>query len=248
VTNQSLQLDSWRVQFGQKVILENISLEAKPGRVTAVVGASGSGKTSLLKSLLGLIPDTYGNVCMPGGKSLTLTVEGGSVRARPNVFQDLNKAAGYVPQGYTLFPHLNLRDNVSLPLKAVHKAVPTEAQARADVLLKMMGISELGIARPWQVSGGQRQRAALARALSTEPKLLLLDEPTSALDVVSIKVVGEAIRSEVQRASSVALVASHNLGFVRAYCDDLIMLQDKTATPPVMLSEVDWTKLVAELI
>lgn len=244
-----LELSGWTGGYGSRDIFTDLTLAAEAGRLTAVVGESGTGKTTLLRSLLGLVPRVRGVAHLPDGREVRF----GDLKADQKLdigatFQAYNRGTGYLAQGYALLPHLSCLENVTLPLVAVGNWPKAEAQARAQSLLSRLGVGELCAAKPWAVSGGQRQRVALARALAPRPSLLLLDEPTSALDVASIHLVAASLREEVSESGAVALVASHNLGFVRSYCDDVIVIGSNGRLRTASVQDLDWESLLQRLI
>lgn len=154
-------------QFGSFQAVDSVSLEIKSGSLVALLGPSGSGKSSLLRLIAGLeMPDT-GKVLLTG-KDATFT----SV-------QDRN--IGFVFQHYALFKHMTVRKNIAFGLE-IRKTPQAKVKARVEELLELVQLQGLGDRYPSQLSGGQRQRVALARALAVEPQVLLLDEPFGALD------------------------------------------------------------------
>ncbi|MDE2149843.1 MAG: ABC transporter ATP-binding protein [Gammaproteobacteria bacterium] len=152
---------------------------------TVLLGASGSGKTSLLKAIAGLVA------------ARTEPWSGAPPQRRP---------VGYLPQGYALFPHLRAWQNVAFALDGPH----AEQRRRAGALLQRMGLSGLDQRHPRELSGGQQQRVALARALAREPQLLLLDEPTSALDAVTRDQLLAELIGLIRAAGVPALAATHD--------------------------------------
>jgi sulfate/thiosulfate transport system ATP-binding protein len=163
----SIEVESISKRFGDAVALDDVSLEVPTGSLTALLGPSGGGKSTLLRIIAGLDTADSGIVRIEG-EDLTHT----PARSR---------GVGFCFQHYAPFRHLTVRRNVAFGLEIRHRP-KAEVKARVDELLELVGLAHLGERYPSQLSGGQRQRMALARALAIEPKVLLLDEPFGALD------------------------------------------------------------------
>jgi len=163
----SIHVQSISKRFGDAVAVDDVSLEVESGSLTALLGPSGGGKSTLLRIIAGLdAPDTG-----------TVRIEGEDLTATPA----RHRGVGFCFQHYAPFRHLTVRRNVAFGLE-VRRRPKAEINARVDELLDLVGLAHLGGRYPSQLSGGQRQRMALARALAIEPKVLLLDEPFGALD------------------------------------------------------------------
>ena len=160
------------VQIKNQILLANISCTLLPGRVTTFIGKSGVGKTTLLKSLAGLIPSSQNSI----------TVNGKQLHEMNN--KQRAQEIGYVFQDFNLFPHLTVLENCTNPLITQGKTVEN-AEQRARNVLQELNMDNFLDKYPPQLSGGQQQRVAIARALCLQPKLLLLDEPTASLDPIN---------------------------------------------------------------
>ncbi len=182
-------------RFGERVALDGVSIEVLPGTVHVLLGSSGSGKSTVLRVILGLVEPDRGDVLVDG----TLVTE--STRA------GLVRRMGYVVQDGGLYPHLTAFDNVALPAE-VHGWPPAQTRARAAELGAMVGLDDQSLRLyPRELSGGQRQRVGLMRALVLDPPLLLLDEPLGALDpIVRAELQGQLGRLFASLGKTVVLV------------------------------------------
>jgi len=167
------ELINVRLQRGDVVALNNISLSLPAGQTTAVLGASGSGKSTLIQLIIGLLTPDQGSVATLGS---TLTADN---------LAGIRKRIGYAIQEVALLPHMKIRENIQLPATLVGWS-PADRETRIAELLELMQLRETVLDRyPHELSGGQQQRAGLCRALFLRPDLLLLDEPFSGLDTMT---------------------------------------------------------------
>lgn len=199
-----------RVAGPTRPLLDDISVVARSGRVLAVTGSSGSGKTTLLSVLGGLAAPHAGEA----------TYDGGPVGTRSG---EPRRGTAFVLQTYGLVPTLTAEENVAIALRT-REVEPREAAERAVAALDRLGVGDLADRLISELSGGQLQRVAVARALAVVPDVLLADEPTSELDEVNRDLVVAEIRAEAARGAVVVL-ATHDPD-VAALCDDEIHLVD----------------------
>lgn len=193
-----LEAESLRVVYGEHVALDDASLSVGSGEIVAVVGRSGSGKSTLLHCLAGIVRPSAGRVALGGMRIDTATDDELSELRRSRF--------GFVFQFGELVPELSLLENVSLPLRFAGVS-RRDARRRSEAVLTELGIGELASRLPGQVSGGQAQRAAVARALVHSPSVVFADEPTGALDTHSGETVLAALGSLARnRGASVVLV------------------------------------------
>jgi polar amino acid transport system ATP-binding protein len=200
-------------RFGKQTVLRSVDLEVGEHQVVTLIGASGSGKSSLLRciNLLETIDD--GVIRLDGEDITDPRVDADGVRRR----------IGVVFQAYNLFPHMSVLDNVTLAPRLVGKVEKTEAEERARALLERVGLAEKADEYPDRLSGGQQQRVAIVRALANEPRLLLLDEVTSALDP---ELVGEVLGMvrELKEQGMTIVMATHEMSFARQAADRVVFL------------------------
>ncbi|PLA13782.1 glutamate ABC transporter ATP-binding protein [Corynebacterium riegelii] len=214
-TQPMIRIAGVEKHFGDFHALKNINLEVPRGQVIVVLGPSGSGKSTLCRTINRLETIDDGVIEIDGEK----LPEEGKDLAR------LRSEVGMVFQSFNLFPHLTIRDNVTLGPIKVRKTKKADAARRADELLDRVGIAAQASKYPAQLSGGQQQRVAIARALAMEPKVMLFDEPTSALDP---EMVGEVldVMSELAASGMTMIVVTHEMGFARKVADRIIFMAD----------------------
>jgi ABC-type polar amino acid transport system ATPase subunit len=194
--------------YGSHRILDDVSLEVHQGEVTALVGPSGGGKSTLLRCINGLEDFQAGEVAVG-----EVTLVGGRAHPKGDLLR-LRKRVGMVFQQFHLFPHMTALENVlSGPLYALRES-RAEAEPRARAILERVGLGHKLDARPSNLSGGQQQRVAIARALAVNPAAILFDEPTSALDP---QMAGEvlAVMRDLARDGQTMIVVTHAMEFAR---------------------------------
>lgn len=201
--------------FGDFHALKDINLEVGRGEVVVVLGPSGSGKSTLCRTINRLETIDSGTIEIDG----TVLPEEGKELAK------LRADVGMVFQSFNLFPHLTIRDNVSLGPIKVRKMNKSEAEAKAMELLERVGIAEQADKYPAQLSGGQQQRVAIARALAMRPKIMLFDEPTSALDPEMVNEVLDVMSSLAQEGMTMVCV-THEMGFAKKAADRILFMAD----------------------
>lgn len=181
--------------------LNNVNLTAEEGQLVSIVGCSGSGKSTLLSVIAGLLNPTAGEIILDGQSLTGLTDE--------EISYIRSIKTGYIPQGQSLLSNLTVLDNVCLPHTFTKRK--EDVRKRALELLERLGIEELADSYPASLSGGERRRAVIARALINEPKLILADEPTSDLDYKNTKEVIEIFRNIADKGTTVFIV-THESG------------------------------------
>ncbi|MTB66454.1 ATP-binding cassette domain-containing protein [Providencia sp. wls1943] len=201
MSDSTLVLDNVHVSYGNKHqrnhVLNGFSLHIDAGEIGCLLGASGCGKTTALRAIAGFEQVEQGTIYV-----------GGRCVAGPNLhLPPEQRNVGMVFQDYALFPHLTAAQNVAFGLR---KQPKEQQQARVQQLLKLVELSGLAERYPHEMSGGQQQRIALARALAPQPAVLLLDEPLSSLDPDSRKRLGQEVRDILRAAGQTALLVTHS--------------------------------------
>lgn len=210
-----LKLQNITYAYDQEPILKGIGFEVNEGEILGILGLSGSGKTTLLKIISGLlVPDE--------GEYL---IENQPAFIKQKKSDKIVSELGVVFQQFNLFPHLSVLDNLVMPLRLRTKKLKSECIATAVELLDVLGLKDQIAKFPYQCSGGQQQRIAIARALVLNPKILLIDEPTSSLDKENTKKVEELLKSLHERGLTLIII-THDLPFAQAMCQRVIELSE----------------------
>lgn len=199
--------------FGDKEILKGIDEHIEKGEVVVIIGPSGSGKSTFLRCLNLLETPTDGKIVF----------EGKDITDKKVNIDKIRENMGMVFQGFNLFPHKSVMDNITLAPIKVKNMDPKKAKAKAEELLEMVGLTDKADAYPASLSGGQRQRIAIARALAMEPDVMLFDEPTSALDP---EMVGEVLNvmKKLANEGMTMVVVTHEMGFAREVGDRILFM------------------------
>ncbi len=204
-------------KYGENTILNNINFEVEKGEVVSLIGPSGSGKSSILRSIVDLEDITSGEIL----------IEGYNIKDKKNdsnIKKEMLLKTGMVFQTFNLFPNMTVRCNIVKTLKLVKKNTEEEANIKAKKMLELVGLIDKLDSYPSELSGGQKQRVAIARALSLEPDIMLFDEPTSALDPELVKEVLDIIR-KLKKQKITMLIVSHEMNFVKEISDKIIVLE-----------------------
>jgi phospholipid/cholesterol/gamma-HCH transport system ATP-binding protein len=205
------------LEYGSAKVLSGVQLDAAPGEITAVMGVSGSGKTSLLKCMAGLARPTAGEIWI------------GEVNIASMRETDLNverRRVGMVFQYAALFDSMTVYDNVAFGLRHQRRLPEARIRARVTELLASVGLEGTERMMPAQLSGGMRKRVGLARALATDPQVLFYDEPTSGLDPIVAGIIDSLIVRVRDSFGVTSVVVSHDIASILRTCDRVAMLHE----------------------
>lgn len=211
--NKKILVKNLKKNFGHLEVLKRISLEVGEGEVVCLIGPSGSGKSTFLRCLNRLEKITAGEVHVDGHPISDPNIN--INRVRENI--------GMVFQHFNLFPHLTVRENITLAPVELKKMDKESASKRAAELLERVGLADKADSYPGQLSGGQKQRVAIARALAMDPDIMLFDEPTSALDPDAADSVSDLIFNQFR--DKTVIIISHELGYI-ASADHIVVISD----------------------
>jgi urea transport system ATP-binding protein len=225
-----LSVENLCVNYGQSEVIHDISFVAKPREILAIVGRNGMGKTTLFKSLIGILPSRSGSVRL------------GEVElARLPSHERVHSGLAFVPQGRMIFPRLTVLDNIKTGLRSARERIPEEIFALFPVLFDMRG------RKGGNLSGGQQQQLAIARALVTNPKVLLLDEPTEGIQPSIIKDLARVLKEIRQLRELTVVVSEQVLSFALDVADRLLVVEKGKVVDEVERAAADTAKLSAYL-
>ena len=216
MTETILEIKNLKKSYGKNEVLKDISLSVKKGEVISIIGSSGSGKSTFLRSINLLESPSGGEILYHGDNVLEKGYDLTTYRER----------LGMVFQSFNLFENLNVLENAIVAQTTVLKRDRKEAESIAKANLEKVGMGEqYWKAKPKQLSGGQKQRVAIARALSVDPEAILFDEPTSALDP---EMVGEVLKTmqELSGTGLTMIIVTHEMGFARQVANRVIFTAD----------------------
>jgi phospholipid/cholesterol/gamma-HCH transport system ATP-binding protein len=220
-TEPVISIRGLRTQFGQSVIHDGVNLDIVRGEVMGIVGASGTGKSVLMRTVIGLVAPTAGSIRIFGQDRATMSGA---------VLNAAEKRYGVLFQNGALFSSLTVAQNVMVPLKE-HTGMSSTLMAEISAYkIALSGLPHDACAKyPSELSGGMRKRAGLARALALDPEILFLDEPTAGLDPIGAAAFDELIRDLQQTLGLTVVMVTHDLDSLYAICDRVAVLVDKHA-------------------
>lgn len=210
-----IKIRQLKIAFGNKLVLDNMDLDVYAGETLAIIGPSGTGKSTVIKVLTGLLPPTSGSVVIDGQE-----VGGFDEEA----WDTLRKRMGVVFQYSALFDFLNVGDNVAFGLRRQLRLSDSEIDKRVDELLQMVGMPDTQKLLPAELSGGMKKRVGLARALAMEPQIVFYDEPTSGLDPVMTMTISRLIRKTQQQLGVTSVLVTHDMASAYTAADRIAML------------------------
>lgn len=219
-------------RFGERVVLDGFSLDIPDGLTTVLLGASGSGKSVILKHVVGLLRPEAGHVEVDGVRVDTLP---------PDELATLRRRIGYVFQFAALFDSMSIGDNLRLGL--VRQALPTdEIEARVHEALTVVGLPDAGARFPSELSGGMRKRVGIARAIALRPRYILWDEPTTGLDPVTSATMDRLMRRTAEEYGVTSVVVTHDMRSAFTVADRIAMLHQGTLRTVGTVAEIQATE------
>ncbi|MDD7388347.1 MAG: amino acid ABC transporter ATP-binding protein [Lachnospiraceae bacterium] len=236
--------------FGNLEVLKDCNLEVNEGEVVCIIGPSGGGKSTFLRSLNHLETITSGKIWIDDKLIDDRTHEHNHAKISKKETEAVLLELGMCFQRFNLFPHLTVLQNVMLAPVDIRKMPKDEAKALAKDLIARVGLSDKLDEYPSRLSGGQQQRVAIARALAMKPRIMLFDEPTSALDP---ELVGEVLQvmKDLAKSGMTMLVVTHEIGFAREVADKVVFMYDgtmlETGTPEKIFNSPDNERTAAFL-
>lgn len=218
VATPKISIRGLKKSFGRKHVLRGVDLDVAEGHSLVVIGGSGTGKSVLLKCILGLVTPDAGEISIDGVNILKLSPYD---RARKT------REIGMLFQGSALFDSLRVWENVAFRLIYGEGKSGRNSREKATACLAQVGLPpEVGDLAPSELSGGMQKRVALARAIAAEPKILFFDEPTTGLDPITADVINRLIIERVKAVGATAISITHDMGSARRIADDIAMLHE----------------------
>jgi phospholipid/cholesterol/gamma-HCH transport system ATP-binding protein len=228
-----LQAVDVSVGYAEKPVLQHVNFEINRGEIVALLGGSGCGKSTIMRSLGGLVPPLAGQVFLFGESMYELL---------PEQRDKLRKRIGFAFQQDALFSSMTIEDNVALPLRELTKLPEDVIKEMVRMRLALVGLDNLGRRQPANISGGQRKRAALARASILDPEIIFADEPTAGLDPVVAAEVDDTLVKFRDALGSSVVVVSHELESIRATADRCLMFAKGKLAAEGTLDELEHSR------
>jgi urea transport system ATP-binding protein len=226
-----LAVSDYRVCYGQSEVLHGLNFTVQPNEIVAIMGRNGMGKTTLMKSLMGVIPSASGSVKL-----------GETEVSGLKSYQRVATGFGFVPQGRMIFSSMTVKENIETGLTSTNKKnVPQELYDMFPVLHEMRG------RRGGNLSGGQQQQLAIARALASDPKMLLLDEPTEGIQPSIIREMGRTLKAIRDKRGLSIIVSEQVLSFALDIADRILVIEKGEIVHEELRSSVDEAKVASYL-
>jgi len=227
--NTAIRLRDLSKSFGEQRVLDGIDLEVARGETMTVIGRSGTGKSVMLKLIIGLQKPDRGEIELNGRKITDL---------RLDELNQVRKAVGFLFQGAALYDSLNVEENVAFPLRRHKRLSDAERQRRVHELLARVGMEADLKKMPSDISGGMKKRVGLARALALDPEILLLDEPTAGLDPITAGEINDLIREMQNERRVSSIVVTHDMRSLNTFADRIAVLNQGTIVMEGTLDEL----------
>ncbi|MEW4451534.1 ectoine/hydroxyectoine ABC transporter ATP-binding protein EhuA [Bremerella sp. JC817] len=221
-TPPQLRVRDLQKSYGNNAVLRGLNVDIQAGEKIAIIGPSGSGKSTLLRILMTLEAPNSGDIQIDGESIWTMPNGDGNKPADEAHMRRMRSRLGMVFQHFFLFPHLSVRQNLTLAPRLVNHVTSEIADETAMQLLEMVGMETKTDAFPAQLSGGQKQRVAIARALAMQPDIMLFDEVTSALDPELVHEVLAVLRKLASASDMTMLLVTHEMNFAREIADRVL--------------------------
>ena len=223
-----------RKAFGKKRIYDDLTLDVHKGETLTVIGGSGTGKSVLLKCLIGLMYPDEGEVVFDGHDVTQMT---------ELELRDLRRRVSMVFQGAALFDSLSVGENIAYPLhEQMPDMTPEQVRERVAKVLQMVNLPGIEAMKPADLSGGMRKRVGLARAIATEPQVILWDEPTTGLDPISTRIIDDLIVSMKQQLGCTSIVVTHDMDSAFRVSDRMAMLARRRIVQSGTVAEMQASK------
>jgi phospholipid/cholesterol/gamma-HCH transport system ATP-binding protein len=215
--NKAIRLEGVSKSFGEQKVLNGINLTVARGETLTVLGRSGTGKSVMLKLLIGLQKPDRG----------AIEINGEEITAMPlDELNRVRKTVGFLFQGAALYDSLTVEENVAFPLRRHSRMTDDERRDRVRELLASVGVEDAASKMPSDISGGMQKRVGLARALALDPEVMLLDEPTAGLDPITADEINSLIRTLQQEHGTSSIVVTHDMRSVRTVADRVALLEE----------------------
>jgi phospholipid/cholesterol/gamma-HCH transport system ATP-binding protein len=214
---QPVVVKGLRKSFGQQQVLKGVDLAVDKGEILAILGKSGTGKSVLLRLLIGLEKADAGSICIRGQETTNLEMDG---------LNEMRMKVGFLFQEGALYDSLTIAENVAFPLRRHTKLSDAERNEKVRALLLSVGLDKDLEKMPSDISGGMRKRVGLARALALDPEILFFDEPTAGLDPITAAEIGRLIQQLRKERGVTSIVVTHDMHAAHHFSDRIVMLKE----------------------